>query len=293
MPGKAYDGGDQGAQRAVIPRGCRNGGACLKMAVIDTHCHILPGLDDGAASLDEALTMARIAVADGVHRIVATPHQEGWSAAACQRVQAAVQNLQRELNLNSIPLSLSYGMELLVTHALLQSSGDERAHTLNGSRYILLELPAFDYPLYTAEVVFSLQLRGLLPILAHPERNAVIQNDISRAARLAQRGVLIQLTADSLSPSADRDVRRCAQELLRRGLVHLLASDAHNAGRRAPHLAAGVRAAARIVGQERARAMVTSVPEAMLGDRELDIETMAPPPRWWQRLFGSCHDGEG
>ncbi|MCS7261620.1 MAG: capsular biosynthesis protein [Anaerolineae bacterium] len=262
--------------------------------MIDTHCHILPGLDDGAASLDEALRMARIAVAEGVRWIVATPHQEGWSATACQRIQAAVQNLQRELNLNGIPLSLSSGVELLVTHTLLQTSGDERVHTLNGSRYVLLELPAFDYPLYTAEVIFSLQLRGLVPILAHPERNVIIQDDISRIVRLVQRGVLVQLSVDSLSPSADRDVRRCAQELLRRGLVHLLASDAHNAGRRAPRLAAGVRAAARIVGLERAQAMVTSVPEAILGDRELDIEMMTPPSprRWWQRLFDTRDDSE-
>ncbi|PWH18773.1 MAG: hypothetical protein DDG58_06065 [Ardenticatenia bacterium] len=263
--------------------------------MIDTHCHILPGLDDGAASLEEALAMARIAVADGVHRLVATPHQEGWNAAACQHVQAAVQNLQRELNLNGIPLSLSSGMELLVTHDLLQTSDDERAHTLNGSRYILLELPAFDYPLYTAEVIFSLQLRGLVPILAHPERNAVIQDDIGCAVRLLQRGVLMQVSADSLSPAADRAVRRCAQELLRRGLVHLLASDAHNASRRAPRLAAGVQAAARIVGSERAQAMVTRIPEAILADRELDMAAIAAPTprRWWLRLFGSHHDVEG
>ncbi len=263
--------------------------------MIDTHCHILPGLDDGAASLDEALAMARLAVADGVRQVVATPHQQSWSATASERIQAAVQNLQRELQLNGIPLSLNSGMELLVTPELLQTSGDERLHTLNGSRYILLELPAFDYPLYTAEVIFSLQLRGLVPILAHPERNAVIQDDVDRVARLVQRGVLIQLSADSLSAAADRDVRRCAHNLLRRGLVHLLASDAHNAARRAPRLAAGVEAAARVVGQERAQAMVTHVPEAILADRELDPAMMTSPrsTRWWQRLFRSRHDIEG
>ncbi|MGQ9502984.1 MAG: tyrosine-protein phosphatase [Anaerolineae bacterium] len=259
--------------------------------VIDTHCHILPGLDDGATSLDESLAMARLAVADGIQQIVATPHQEGWNAMACQRVQATVQNLQRELTLNGIPLLISSGMELLMTHELLQTSGNERAHTLNGSRYILLELPAFDYPLYTAEVIFSLQIRGLTPILAHPERNVVIQQNMARVAWLVQRGVLIQVNADSLSPTADRNVRRCAEQLLRRGLVHLLASDGHNAGRRAPRLAAGVQTAARVVGQERACALVTCIPEAILSDRALEVATLFPEPTpWWRRLFQPRYD---
>jgi protein-tyrosine phosphatase len=253
--------------------------------VIDTHCHILPGLDDGPGSLDEALQMARVAAADGVRRVVATPHQEGWDVTASERVQAEVGHFQRELSLCGIALEVMGGAELMMSHELLNQTGAERMHTIGGSRYLLVELPAFDYPLYTAEVIFALQLRGLTPIVAHPERNAVIQDDLNRMARLVQRGVLGQLTADSLLPDADRGVRRTADQLVRRGLVHLMASDAHDADRRGPCLSEGVRAAACIVGQEQAEALVTRVPAAVLADQEVDADMFRPEPvHWWSGL---------
>jgi protein-tyrosine phosphatase len=243
--------------------------------MIDLHCHVLPGVDDGARSLDEALSMARIAVADGIQRLVATPHQIGWDGAKCRAIAAQVENLQRELNTCGIPLTLASGVEMYLVLDLLQESGNERAHTLNRSRYILLELPLTDYPLYTDEVIFALQLRGLVPILAHPERNAAIQDDPNRMLRLVERGVLGQLTASGLLDSADRRIRLTAERLLERGLAHVLATDGHDAAQSAPRLAEGVRAAARIVGRERAVAMVTEIPEAILADREIS----SPPPR--------------
>jgi protein-tyrosine phosphatase len=254
--------------------------------MIDLHCHILPGVDDGAGSPDEALSMARIAVADGIRRLVATPHQSGWDGARCRTVAAQVQNLQRELNVCDITLTLYCGVEMYLSPDLLQRTGEERAHTLNRSRYILLELPATDYPLYTDEVIFALQLRGLTPVLAHPERNLAVQDDPNHMLRLVERGVLGQLTASSLLDSADRRSRLTAERLLEHGLAHILATDGHDAAQRTPRLAEGVRAAARIVGRERAESMVTEIPEAILADREIS----SPPPRrvraprWWLRL---------
>lgn len=250
---------------------------------IDIHCHILPGLDDGPSSLDTALEMARLAVADGVADVVATPHLESWHVETCRKVQATVQSLQREVALNGMKLALHSGAEMMVTPALLDIPQHERLHTLNGSRYLLIELPAWDYPLCTAEAIFALQLRGLVPILAHPERNAVIQDDINRLARLVERGVLTQITASSLLDGAVREVRRCAQRLLEHGLAHLIASDAHDPRLRGPALSAGVRAAGRMVGTKRAEAMVTRIPEAILADRPVDAAALAPPEperRW-------------
>jgi len=253
--------------------------------MIDIHCHILPGVDDGAGSLEEALSMARVAVADGIRHMVATPHQMGWD---CQAVAAGVRALRRELDASGIALDLAPGFEMHLSLDLLRQGENERLCTLNGSRYVLLELPLADYPLYADEVIFGLQLRGLVPILAHPERNLAIQADPDPMVKLAERGVLGQLTASSLLDSADRRTRSTAENLLTWGLVQVLATDGHDVHHRAPRLSQAVDAAARIVGREQAEAMVTSIPEAILADQE--ITTQIPRPvrsrrRWrWLRL---------
>jgi protein-tyrosine phosphatase len=260
--------------------------------MIDTHCHVLPGLDDGPRSTQEALTMARVAVADGIRRMVATPHQDGWDLAAVQNMAVRLQQFQQQVALTRIGLALTCGIEMRLSHDLLKRGAEERSHTLNRSRYLLVELPPSDYPLYTGEVVFSLQLRGLVPILAHPERNAAIQDDLDLMTQLVQRGVLGQLAVRSLLASADRTVRSTAQRLLRQGLVHLLGTDGHDAEQRAPRLAEGVRAAARVVGRAQAEAMVTTLPEAILADREVDAEMFRPPERvrWWRGLSSFLRD---
>ena len=265
----------------------------LSIAATDTHCHILPGLDDGPQSLDAAVEMAWLAMDDGVARVVATPHLDSWNVDACRRAQAGVRSLQRELALSGVRLTMLSGAEMMVTPALLETPAHDRLHTLNGSRYLLIELPGGDFPLYTAEAIFALQLRGLVPILAHPERNAVIQDDINRLAALVERGVLTQITARSLLDRATRNERRCAQQLLKRGLAHLIASDAHDTGPRGPCLSAGVRAAGRIVGQQRAEAMVTRIPDALLSDQDVAPTALAAPEpvRWWRGIHFLRRDG--
>lgn len=251
--------------------------------MIDIHCHILPAVDDGAGSLEEALSMARVAVTDGVRHMVATPHQMGWD---CQAVAASVRQLQHHLEDSGILLDLAPGVEMHVSPDLLQRTGGERGCTLNGSRYVLLELPLTDYPLYTDEVVFDLQLRGLVPILAHPERNLAIQTNPDLLMNLAERGVLGQMTASSLLDGVDRHTRVTAESLLTRGLVQVLATDGHDAHHRAPRLSESVDAAARVVGGEQAEAMVTSIPEAILADQEMTTQIPQPAKsgRRWRGL---------
>ncbi len=259
--------------------------------MIDSHCHILPRVDDGPASMEEARAMARVAVADGIRRVVATPHRRGWDPTAARELAMRLRQCQRAISLSGIHLTLVGGTEMMMSHDLLSRAGDERAHTLNGSRYLVVELPHADYPLCTEDVMFDLEVRGLVPILAHPERNVAIQDDLNLMARLVDHGVLGQMTVRSLLPDADRATRSTAQRLLKKGLVHLLATDGHDAERRPPRLAAGVHAAARLVGKKQAEAMVTTIPAAILADREVAAEMLRTPERvrrWgglrlWQR----------
>jgi len=251
--------------------------------MIDIHCHILPELDDGAANLETALDMARLAAADGITRLAATPHMKCWQADLCHSLPGRLEALQRELNLNGIPLRLTGGSEVGIGPELKEDPGDERSYTLNGSRYLLLELPVTDYPLYTDDLVFDLQLRGLTPIIAHPERNVAIQDDLHLMVRLAHRGVLGQLTGDSLLARADRRTRQAAEEMLQRGLVHVIASDGHDGVHRPPQLAAAAGRAAQLVGEARAQAMVTLVPAAILDDEPVGgLLPRVERRRWWQ-----------
>ncbi len=252
--------------------------------MIDIHSHILYGVDDGAQSLGDAMEMARVAAADGVHTIVATPHGVEWSTdCSWPETVARVTALQGELNKLGVNVKLAPGLEVYLAPKLSTQLEDGSAFPLNGSRYILVEMPMNQFPIYAEQAIFELQLRGLIPILAHPERNSGIQKDPQLLQTLVERGVLGQVTAASLCGSFGARTKEPARVLLQRNLVHVIASDAHSpSGHRAPILSAGVAEAASLVGEERARAMVTDIPEAILADRDITVE---PPvelkPRAW------------
>ena len=244
--------------------------------MIDIHSHILPGIDDGAQTLDDSLAMAEVAASDGVRTIVATPHNVGWDASYNrQRIVSLVADLQAELDARRIGIELVPGVEAYIAPDLIEQLRAGRAFTLGGTRYLLLELPLSAYPIYTEQVIFELQVEGIVPILAHPERNAVIQEDPNILFNLVQRGVLSQITAASLTGAFGPLARERALVFLEHNLAHVIASDAHGLSHRTPVLSGGVSEAAKVVGEERARAMVTAVPAAILRDEEIEIE----PPR--------------
>jgi len=158
------------------------------------------------------------------------------------------------------------------------------AFPLNGSRYILVELPLQSYPPYTGQVLFDLQVRGYRPILAHPERNETIQGDHHLLENLVERGMLAQLTASSLLGAWGPRAKKTAEVFLERHLVHVIATDAHHVeGFRAPVLSRGFQAATRLIGQEAATAMVLHIPEKILADQDVDPEPplAAPSRRSW------------
>ena len=161
-----------------------------------------------------------------------------------------------------------------------------RALPINGTRYALVEMPFFGNPNYMEDVLFQVQLQGITPVLAHPERIEAIQKDTDLLAKFVERGMLTQITAGSIVGHFGRSVRRFTHGLLRRGLVHIVASDTHTPeGPRSPELGEGLVAAAKIVGEERARAMVVDTPKAVLDDLPVEVEPPGEtetPRRWWR-----------
>src|SRR5688572_19258029 len=208
--------------------------------MIDLHCHILPGLDDGAASLSISREMARAAVADGVSVIACTPHiLPGLYANSGPQIRCAVDDLQRVLDADGIPLRVVAGADVHMVPGLVEGLRSGRALSLADSRYVLIEPPHHVAPPRLENFFFELMVAGCVPILTHPERLSWIGAHYAAIQRLLRAGVWMQITAGSLAGGFGRTARYWAERMLDDGAVHILASDAHDTKRRPPNLGLG------------------------------------------------------
>lgn len=204
--------------------------------LIDLHCHILPGLDDGPATLDESLAMARMAAADGVRIIVATPHVDReLKAPDPDLVRHLVTRLNKALQGEGVPLRVLPGGEVPAEPDLVEALQSRRVLTIGDlGHHVLVELPMTAPAMYAPQLLFRMQLAGFTPVIAHVERAAIFRQQPAMLEEFRNRGYGLQLNVDSLT--AGWSTRRYARGLLHRGLVTILASDAHDTQRRRPLL---------------------------------------------------------
>lgn len=220
--------------------------------LVDTHCHILPNTDDGAKSLEEALQMANLAVKTGVHTIVATPHHGvRMFDNAFESVSEKVVHLNKELHSRNIPLTILPGQEVRVHPRLIDELYNGVVQPLNGTRYILLELPFNGIPCYFNELLHELFMLGLTPVLAHPERNYEFLRHPSQLSLYLKKGVLCQITSQSIMGVFGRKTRNLSISLCKENWVHLVASDAHNMTNRPGMLKQGYDYLSKKVGSQR------------------------------------------
>lgn len=262
--------------------------------MIDLHCHLLPGIDDGARHLDDALAMARLAVADGIEVIACTPHiYPGLYENTSDGIRVGIAALAEALANAGIALDLVAGADAHLTPQLLPRLAAATAPTLAGSRYFLLEPPHHVAPpQFTAQVV-SFVAAGYVPVITHPERLTWIDEHYDAFLACARQGAWLQVTSGSLTGDFGGDARYWGERLLDEGFVHIVATDAHGVRARRPELAKGEAAAARFVGRDEAARLVRARPEAIL--RNVAPEAIVPPPAlttdaprkrgWWERLF--------
>lgn len=240
--------------------------------MIDLHCHILPGVDDGARTLGEAVEMCRMAAADGCETLVATPHQRrgSWWNDDREHLARLAEDLQRALGPSPTVL---LGGEVHVDTQLL--SEVERLPQgggilpLAGSRYLLIEFGSTGTEGEAAHLVHELTVAGWTPIVAHPEFIPWLADDPRLVARLVSQGALTQVTAMSVSGDFGRGPQQDALDLIDAGLVHFVASDSHGPRRRPPGLSRACRTIASRWGDETARRLSVDNPRAVIENRPL------------------------
>lgn len=257
--------------------------------MIDLHCHILPGIDDGPSTLAESIEMCRIAAADGIKTIVATPHFRPGTY-DCDDVGKHTAALQKEILSRGIDLTILAGADVSVTPELVYHVEEDRRLTINGTgRYVLAELPHEVVPLGWERFLLSLRVKGITPILTHPERGRWFLNHPEALVSFVLAGGLVQITAMSVTGSVGYDVREYCNFLLRRNLVHVIASDAHSADKRSPVLSGAVKAAAVIVGEANAYKLVRDNPQAIIDGKPIDapepVMMVAKKRSWFQKVL--------
>ncbi|MFL5890573.1 MAG: tyrosine-protein phosphatase [Solirubrobacteraceae bacterium] len=240
--------------------------------MIDLHCHLLPGIDDGPPDVAGAVELARAAAGVGTRTIAATPHlRDDHPLVRPAELEARVGSLREHLGQAGIDLTVVCGGEVDLAWALRASDEDLRlgSYGQRGSD-LLVETPYSPLASGFEDMIFRLTARGYRVLLAHPERNTSFQSNPSRLVELTLRGVLVQVTVPSLvTPRRGSRSRRTALDLIRDGHAHVLATDAHRgAGFRPPNLREGLTVAAS-VAPARARWMVTSAPAAVLAGEPL------------------------
>ena len=197
--------------------------------MIDIHCHILPNVDDGPKDIELSVDMARHAVDEGITTIIATPHHNDSYRNVKNDIIDKVLHLNNILLQKNIPLNILPGQETRIYGEMIEDYDKNEILTLNNTgKYLFVELPSNHVPRYTEQLLFDTQLKGLTPIIVHPERNQEIIENPDKLYHFVKKGALTQVTASSVCGHFGKKIKRFSLQLIESNLTHFIASDAHN-----------------------------------------------------------------
>ncbi|SEN29754.1 protein-tyrosine phosphatase [Terribacillus saccharophilus] len=198
--------------------------------MIDIHCHILPGIDDGPRTLEESLEMARAAVEEGISTIVATPHhRNNQFDNYYDDILVEVYNLNEAIKEADIPLTILPGQETRIYGEIAEGLKEKEILPINQhTPYILVELPTVTFPKFTKQLLYDLQVQGYKPVIVHPERNKAILEDPNLLYEVVKGGTLTQVTAASILGKFGKKIQQLSFKLIEANLCQFIASDAHN-----------------------------------------------------------------
>ena len=242
--------------------------------MIDIHCHILPDVDDGSESIEESLLMLKKAAAAGIEVIVATPHfiRGSYELDSLERQQITA-DLQKAADKNGIEIQVKPGVEYYLAPQILEDfQGLEEFTINNNGKYILVELPMRDIPPSINELFFNLGVKGITPILAHPERNAKICQKPNLVFDFLTKGCLAQINIGSILGHFGKGSKKTARDLITHGLAHVVASDMHTPN--SPTLDQAVSAVEKWVGKEQATRMFVETPRQIVAGEVIHQQEM-------------------
>lgn len=196
--------------------------------MIDIHCHILPGIDDGAKTINDSLLMAKEAAQQGIHTIIATPHLNQQYDNRKPLILQKVEILNKAIKEADIDVTILPGQEPRIYGELLDDYENGEIQTLNGTNYVFIEFPSGHVPRYTEQLLFDIQLKGLIPVIVHPERNSELIERPDKLYQFVEKGALTQVTASSLCGYFGKKIKSFSIQLIDANLAHFIASDAHN-----------------------------------------------------------------
>src|SRR5215471_8834171 len=252
--------------------------------MVDLHCHILSGMDDGAKSFEESVAMAEMAIADGITHVVATPHASPEFRFDYARVSRETEKLQSALGSR---LKLATGCDFhLSPENIAALKKSPSLFCIHQKEYLLVELNEFAIPPGLDQTLYQIQLAGLRPIITHPERNGILRSQPERLEKWIRNGCYGQVTGGSLTGAFGSNVREKSVEWVGRGLVHFIASDAHNTTSRPHKLQPAYEAVEKEFGRAKAEALLVENPRAALEGRGLPhVPEIAGEPRKRKRFL--------
>tara|TARA_B100000686_G_scaffold309167_1_gene350850 strand:+ start:404 stop:1129 length:726 start_codon:yes stop_codon:yes gene_type:complete len=232
----------------------------------DIHCHILPGIDDGARDIDESIQMSRLAAQDQIEIAVATPHHIPRSnLSGKDEINKMVSNINHEIEKNEIKFTVIAGQENKMSDDLPRTIEVEDSLLIGSSNYILVEAPFIEFPAYIYKTLGTLLDKGIRPILAHPERNLLIQQDLTILERLKDQGILLQVNTGSFVGHYGDKPQSTAENMLKKGIIDVVASDAHTStGIRVPNMSKGFDIIEKISGANEALQLTSYNPHDII-----------------------------
>jgi protein-tyrosine phosphatase len=235
--------------------------------VVDIHSHILPEVDDGPKSWETAEAMCRMAAADGIQHMVATPHANDRYFYDREYLSGLLQSLQQRIGNRP---GLSLGCDFHLSFDNMKSALETpEPYCIGSSHYLLVEFSNFSIPLQVDEWFTRMREKGYTAIITHPERNPLIQQNAERVLQWVELGCTVQVTSSVFTGGWGTRARETADWLMKRNAVHFLATDAHDIQRRPPALSAARKAVAKEFGEKMAQALTETNPSAVVGDQPL------------------------
>lgn len=241
--------------------------------MIDLHSHIIPKIDDGSGSIEETFNILKEAVNNGFTDIISTSHYiENYYEADVEERKAWITALQMNLNEKKIPINLHIGTEAYASLELKQFVKDNKVATLSNSRYLLFELPMNSKPKYLEEVIYDILDLKLIPIIAHPERYAYVQQNPNMLIELINKGVMFQSNFGSIIGLYGKNAKNTVEKLLKSDMIHFLGTDTHKQNTIYPMINEILIKLEKTIGKDKIKQLTETNPGLVLENKRIEME---------------------